>query len=58
MPPQRATCLPTDEAGAVFLEYALMISLVAGVVAAALALLGPAVSALFDDPALLDWLTP
>ncbi len=54
----KASSAPTDELGAVFLEYALMISLVAAVVAGALLLFGPAVAGLIDDPTLLDWLTP
>ena len=55
----RATsALPTEELGAIFLEYGLLITLIGVVVAGALVLLGPAVAALFDDPALLDWLTP
>ena len=56
---QRATsALPEDELGAIFLEYGLLITLIGVVVAGALVLLGPAVAALFGDPALLDWLTP
>jgi len=47
-----------DERGAVFLEYGLMITLVGLVVAGGLLLFGPAVAALFNDPDLLDWLTP
>lgn len=58
MPQLRATFLPTDEVGAVFLEYGLLISLIALTVAVGLHFFGPAVAALFDDPALLDWLTP
>ena len=60
MPVLRATpCLPEpDELGAVFLEYGLLITLIAGVVAVGLGLFGPAVAALFDDADLLDWLTP
>lgn len=54
----KASPAPTGELGAVFLEYALMISLVAAVVAGALLLFGPAVAGLIGDPALLDWLLP
>ena len=53
-----ARSLRTQERGAVFLEYGLLITLIAAVVAVGLGLFGPAVAALFDDPALLDWLTP
>jgi Flp pilus assembly pilin Flp len=48
----------TDETGAAFLEYGLLITLIAGVVAVALGIFGPAVAALFDDADLLGWLTP
>jgi Flp pilus assembly pilin Flp len=54
----RASSLPTEELGAVFLEYGLLITLIAGVVAVGLGLFGPAVAALFDDADLLDWLAP
>ena len=58
MPQLRATSTPTDELGAVFLEYGLLIALIAAVVAGALRFFGPAAAALFDDPDLLVWLTP
>jgi Flp pilus assembly pilin Flp len=56
--PRASSSLPTEELGAVFLEYGLLITLIAGVVAVGLDLFGPAVAALFDDADLLDWLTP
>jgi Flp pilus assembly pilin Flp len=56
--PRASSSLPTEELGAVFLEYGLLITLIAGVVAVGLGLFGPAVAALFDDADLLDWLTP
>ena len=47
-----------DELGALFLEYGLLITLIALAAAGVLLLLGGAVASRFGDPALLDWLTP
>jgi Flp pilus assembly pilin Flp len=41
--------IDTNELGTASVEYGLLISLVAGVVAVALVLFGPAVAALFSD---------
>ena len=46
---QRIRTTHTDERGATSVEYGLMISLIAGVVAVAVALLGPSIALLLSD---------